>query len=429
MEDLRGKRLLLLGGSYCSDALRKFGDEYGVTLVAAGNDPTAAVCAAADEYYNVNSTDIPAMKKLISQKKIDGVYLGSSEPVIGAALSYVPECGFPCYCNKDQWESIQNKGKLKELFIKFGLPVAKRYTLDESLSGCENQNIRFPVITKPADGCGSSGFTVCRNADELKRGYLKARENSASGEVIVEDFVKNTGVVAFFSFSGGEPVFLGVEDKYPRIFTENGSYVAGLLVFRSRFTDEFKERFWDKLKKMFRSIGLSEGTVWIEVFHDGDDYYFNEAGYRYCGSGTVYPIDYISGVNQVYADMYYALTGKSLLRGFTSLVPAAYSGRKYYCVYPLYVNAGTIGKISGIKELEKTENIVKIIVTKHEGQEIAETGGFSQNFCLVHFVFDTAEELKSTIDTVHRTLSVKDEAGKNLLTEPMNIDDAVVCAG
>ena len=58
---------------------------------------------------------------------------------------------------------------------------------------------------------------------------------------------------------------------------------------------------------MFKSIGLYEGSIWIEVFHDGDEYYFNEVGYRYGGSISVYPIDYLSGINQIYRDLYYAI--------------------------------------------------------------------------------------------------------------------------
>ena len=427
MCELKGKRLLVLGGSYCKDAIRQFADEYGVYLIAAGNSPDAGIVKVSDEYHNVNSTDSEHMSRLISHLKIDGVYLGSSEPVINKAVTYVAENGFPCYCTKEQWETLQNKGLLKELFQKFGLPVVPRYKYSYDQLDDKSAEIDFPVITKPADGCGSSGFSVCNNIEELKKGYLSACENSASGEVIIEKYVDNKGIVAFFSFTEGKMVFLGAEDKYPRKYKEDGSFVAGLLIFESRFKEDFERRYCDKLAAMFSSLGLKEGTVWIEIFTNGENYYFNEAGYRYGGSVTVYPIDYLYGVNQVYADMYYALTGKSNLYNYSSLLRDDMPQKRYYAIYPLYAAAGRIAAISGADELYRLPSIAKVIVNKAEGDVIKNTGDFSQNLALIHFVFDDKAELDYTIDYIHRTFAVKDDKGNEALVGPVNTDDLNIC--
>ncbi len=427
MNELKGKRLLVLGGSYCKDAIRQFADEYGVCLVAAGNAPGAGIVEVSDEYHNVNSTDSAVMSDLISKQNIDGVYLGSSEPVINKAVDYVAEKGLPCYCTKVQWETLQNKAMLKELFVEFGLPVVPRYKFTYEELGDNSENIDFPVITKPADGCGSRGFSVCNNIEELKEGYLSAQKNSVSGEVLIEKFVNNKGLVAFFSFTEGKMVFLGAEDKYPRKYEEDGSYVAGLLVFESRFNNDFSNKFCDKLSLMFQRLGLKEGTVWIEVFCDGDNYYFNEAGYRYGGSVTVYPIDYLYGVNQVYADMYYALTGKSKLYNHSSLLRSDIPEKKHYAIYPLYAKAGQISSITGEEELYDLSSIAKVIVNKNEEDMIESTGDFSQNCALIHFVFDTEDELRETVDYIHRTFIIRDKMGNNQLVEAIKIDELNVC--
>ena len=92
-----------------------------------------------------------------------------------------------------------------------------------------------------------------------------------------------------------------------------------MFIFESPSTSEFRQRFDEKLQKMFSSISIKEGTIWIEAFYDGKDYYFNEAGYRYGGSVSIYPIDYLYGINQMAADIHYALTGDCLL--YTSPSP------------------------------------------------------------------------------------------------------------
>lgn len=49
-------------------------------------------------------------------------------------------------------------------------------------------------------------------------------------------------------------------------YQKQGSYVGGLFVFESKLTQEFRLHFDEKIAEMFQSIGIREGSVWIEVF-------------------------------------------------------------------------------------------------------------------------------------------------------------------
>ena len=120
MDNLKGKRLLLLGSNVWRDIIKRFADEYGVTLMFAGNN-AGHLGEMVDEVYNVNSIDHEAMKGFIKSHDIDGVYMGGSELVISHACQYLYELGFPCYCSKEQWDYLQDKGRFKDLCIKNGL--------------------------------------------------------------------------------------------------------------------------------------------------------------------------------------------------------------------------------------------------------------------------------------------------------------------
>lgn len=423
MINLANKRLLLLGGSLWKDAIKDFADEHNIILIATGNDASAGIFEIAHEHYNVDSTDAEAMKQLIREKNIDGVYMGGSEPVISVACSYLNELGLPCYCTKEQWELLQNKSKFKHLLIEHGLPVAPKYDISslEDIGSLANE-ITFPVITKPTDGCGSNGFSVCNNLEELKEGYKRASVASASGNVIVEKFVKNDGVVVFYTFSNGKMYFSGLEDKYPVRYQEQGSYVAGMFIFESPSTMTFRQKFDCKLQNMFSSIGIKEGTIWIEVFCDGDNFYFNEAGFRYGGSVSIYPVDYLYNINQVAADIYYALTGESKIYGHISLINPAKQKESYYCVYGLHLNPGTIQSINGLDEICEMSNIIALPITKVIGTNVASTGSITQVFGFVHFVFDTQEQWREIVDKIHATIIVTDEAGNNMLVPKINAD-------
>ncbi len=425
MKDLSGKRLLLLGGSIWKDAIKQFAEEHRLTLIATGNDMSAGIFEISQEKYNVNSTDIDGMKKLIKEKNIDGVYLGGSESVIAAACQYVNDLKKPCYCTKEQWNFLQNKSNFKDLCIKFGLPVVPKYAVTDKNIDSIAKSIDFPVITKPIDGCGSNGFSVCKDIVELKKGYNRAAENSPTKSVICEKFVKNDGVVVFYTFSNGKVYFSGLEDKFPVKYEKQGSYVGGLFVFESKLTEEFRARFERKIQNMVSSIGIKEGSAWIEVFHDGDDYYFNEVGFRYGGSVSIYPVNYFHNINQVASDIYFALTGESNIMDHSSLIPRSLPKKKKYCIYPIHLKPGIIKNIKGIDDVRAMRDVVFISVTKHENDFVADTGSFNQTFALVHFVCDDTKECGDIIDKICHTVEVVDTNGYNMVNIMLDMNNVV----
>ena len=407
-EELKGKRLLVLGGTAWADILFAFAKENDITLLTTGKDPNKMF----DEYYYVDSTDHEGMKKLIKEKNVNGVYVGSHERVIRQAAQYLAELGMPCYCRVEQWDTLMNKRKFKELCQKFDIPVAPKYSWTPQ-DPCE---IRFPVITKPADGCASVGVKICRNEEELIEGYQFAYDNSPSHEVLVEKLVYNSGMDVFYQITNSEIEFCGLGDKYPVQLAEGAGSVAGARILPSIYTDDFRTRFEDKLKAMFKSIGLYQGLIWMEVFHDGNDYYFNEVGYRPNGSLTIVGIDYFYGINTVAADMYYALTGKGKAHGFSSLILKPHeTGKKKVCEYWIACKHGTVGVIKGIDELKAHPNVLAAFPKYGVGSTIPHTNGFAQNFCVVHFAYDTAAELKATIDYIKRTVIVTDSDGEDMI--------------
>lgn len=420
MQNLEGKRLLLLGGGTWKEAIKTFAEENCITLVATGNDKSGGIFHISDEGYMVNSIDATAMKELIRDKNIDGVYMGGSETVISVASEYLNELGLPCYCTKEQWEFLQNKANFKQLCKKSGLPVVPQYVIDTNDIKGSVPVDAYPVITKPTDGCGSNGFSVCRNADELVKGYEKAAADSPTQSVICEKFVKNTGVVVFYTFSNGKVIFSGLEDKYPVKFEKQGSYVGGLFTFESKFTKEYRERFDVGVEKMFQSIGITEGSAWIEVFHDGDNYYFNEVGFRYGGSISIYPVDYLTGINQVAADIYYALTGESHPYGHTSLVSDSIERGLNYAVYPVYACEGTIFEVKGLDKLG--DNVVFRTITKPVGFKVEDCGSFNQNVAIVQFVYKDKEDLKKSLDHIHENLQILDKKGTNIIIRMLNVE-------
>lgn len=427
MKDIRGKRLLLLGSSVWKDLIKSFAEEYDVHLIFAGLYP-APIDEIAEEVYRIDTTDRDVMIPFVKSHNIDGIYMGGSEFIISHACVWINELGLPCYCDKVQWDILQDKSLFKDLCIKYGLPVVPKYIIDPKNIKGSLKNEDYPVITKPTDGSGSNGFSVCRNAEELELGYKKAADNSPTGSVICEKFVRNDAVAVFYSICGDNIVFCGTEDKTPVKYEKQNSYVAGLFLFPSRFEKEFRHRFEEKIIKMFRSINLHGGSIWIEVFHDGDSYYFNEVGYRHGGSFSFYPLNYLYGVNQFYYDLYYALTGESKLFGFPSLIPDSVQPKENYCIYPIHCGAGIVAEEIGIDEISRRFP-GRIVVVPHKskvGDTITDSGSFSQIFCLFHFVYNTLDECKEIIRFIQDRYQVLNTEGNNLVLNKLDNDKLYV---
>ena len=413
MESLKGKRLLILGGSMWKEQIRQFAQDTGIVLIAAGNNTGAGTFEIADEAYAVDSTDAEAMKALIREKQIDGVYLGGSEPVIAAACRYLQELHMPCYTTPLQWDALQNKAHLKELYLQHGLPVVPEYKITEET--IDTASVAYPVITKPVDGSGSNGFSVCHDRQELKAGFQTAKAVSASGQVLVEKYVRNDGIVVIGRVSNGEFRICTVEDKYPVHYEKQGSFVVGMLLLESKRKQEFCRLYEQRLNAMLRSVGIQEGPLWIEVFQDGDSYCFNEIGFRYGGSVTIFPTQYFCGINEVASDIYYALTGESRIDGFPSILPPAVAKEQRYCVYALHLKPGRIRDIRGMEELKRDSRVIAIPHSKSIGDTIPDTGSIYQVYGFVHFLYQTEDELRSMIERIHNTLFFSDENGEDLL--------------
>lgn len=420
MEELKDKRLLLLGGSMWKKQIKEFADDNGIVLIATGNSDKAGIFEIANETYNIDSTDAEAMKTLIKEKNIDGVYLGGSEVVISHACSYLSELGLPCYTTKEQWLALQNKANLKKLYIANGLPVVPEYEIDEN--NIESFDIEYPVITKPVDGSGSNGFSVCHNLQELKSGYNMAKSESFSGNVIVEKFVPNDSIVVIGRISNGCFKVLTVEDKYPVKYENKGSYVLGMCLLESKTKEFFAKKYEKNIANMLKSLGITEGPIWFEVFTDGKKFYFNEAGFRYGGSITIWPVQYFTGINEVAADIYYALTGKSKTNGFDSIISNPVNNDKQYCIYSLHLKPGIIKEIDGIDEIEKLDNIIAIPTSRKIEDSIPDSGSIYQVFGFVHFLYNDPDELRDMIKKIHDTIHFTDENGDEMLSKMIDIE-------
>ncbi len=101
---------------------------------------------------------------------------------------------------------IKYKSKMKEYYIKAGIPVA-RYHLVDDLEGCLTfiKEVGYPVIAKPDNGVGASHTLKISNDDEMET-FIKEKDPSIL--YIMEEFI-NGQINSYDAIidSKGEPMF------------------------------------------------------------------------------------------------------------------------------------------------------------------------------------------------------------------------------
>lgn len=101
---------------------------------------------------------------------------------------------------------IKYKSKMKEYYIKAGIPVA-RYYLVETLKGCLDfiKKVGYPVVAKPDNGVGASDTWKIENQEQLENFYAHRMEGVS---YIMEEFI-HAEVNSYDAIidSNGNPLF------------------------------------------------------------------------------------------------------------------------------------------------------------------------------------------------------------------------------
>ena len=408
---LQGKRLLLLGGSNSTEDIRRFADREGVTLIATAPPRfgLTALKAIADEQFDADAVDEQALTALIRGKHIDGVFPGNNEDVMPHAIAAIEAAGLPVYCDGKMWDDCANKAKFKAMCRAAGIPVARTY------DPAKPESVEYPVAVKPADSCGSQGFSICRSPAELEPALQKALPFSRTGTVLIEEYIPYDSSIIHYTLCGGEALFGGLSDKRSMLLGEGGGSVMALQQFPSVWTETYLATLDEKVRAMFQKAGMHDGPVWIEAFNDHGRFIFNEMGYRFGGSMTYHPVRYFTGVDQLELMLRYALGDTTDPMRDVSLIRRDRPAGKHYGILPLHIRPGVIRSVTGEDAVRALPQVYAYVPIHRAGDTIRATGTVSQVFCYLHLLYDDMTDLAATVDQIVRLLRAEDDKGENMV--------------
>ena len=419
MDYIKGKRLLVLGGTAASYDLVRQAKEMGAYTIVVDDRPTGVAKEIADEAAIISTTDIDALAAFVKEKNIDGAFCSPSEFNIRNTMQLCQKVGLPFYATQEQWDRCSNKQSLKDYCRKNGLPLIPefRFESEDQIDQCPAD--MFPVIVKPVDGASSRGVKVCRCKEELREAVANALKHSKAGKVLVEKYIDNGGRLFSFRY------FLDEGKCYPYMLMD--TYIADpvnkkhLISAFSYVPSEHAQEFMDKadanVRSMLCDMGLMHGTVFAQALPYEGDFYCHDMGYRLSGGMTFHICEELTGINDMKMMIRYALGGPICTEEDLKKINPVPKG-KIVGQLMIPLNAGTIGSISGMDAVKNEESVIFHIQYYHEGDTVSESaiGTLAQQFARISVVAATKDELVQTINRLQEGISVKNTNGEEMYT-------------
>lgn len=415
--NLKGKRLLVLGGTAASLDLVQLAQSLGVYVIVTDEEDISKRVSKqiANEAAYVSTDDIEGLVQLIKEKKIDGAFCGPSEFNLKNLIDLCAKAGLPCYASPEQWNICSNKKTFKEYCIRNGVPTAEEYPLDAFYD--DDSNIKYPVIVKPVDGCSSKGISICNDRNEVLKAYNFALDNSKSKKVVIEQYIDNGGTIFSFRYilDRGKCYPYLTFDTYIADSVEKKCLISAFTYFPSAFTETFYRDLDKKVQQMFHDMGLKNGVAFIQSIPYKGQIYCHEMGYRLSG-GMIYKITQpMMGINDMEMMLRYALGEKIVTKD--ELDKINFKDANYVMAQLMIpLSCGVIAKVSGLDDILKKDYVSDFLPYYEVGDEITPEalGTLGQHFGRFTLKASSKEEMLSIVNEIQDILLIEDSNGNDM---------------
>ena len=403
------KKLLILGANPETVSLVLKAREMGIYTIVTDYDPGAFAKNYADQAENVNAVDVDALVELARREKVDGVVVGVAEALLPAYCMVCERLGLPAYSDAGTFDIMTRKDLFKEKCREYGVPTIREYSLDDTGS------IVYPVIVKPVDSCSSKGITVCHSREGLNKAVEYALEFSRSGRFLIEEYMDGDEVVAYYVMQDGEPIFVGMCDRYTYKARKELVQLPTSYIFPSRYIGSYMRVQDQAVKNMIKGLGLNNGSIFFQCFVDKEGTVrVYEPGYRLNGAQEHLLISRLSGIDAKELYINYALYGRVAEKRLASLSDPVPS--KMSCKLSPIVRTGRISRICGLDEIRKMPEVVDIRPSYNEGDTVTGEGTLKQVVCRFFIISGSSSQLKDSIDRIQKLFHVYDDKDEEMLT-------------
>ena len=414
MELLKGKKLLVLGGSsYMVDPVLR-AKSLGVYTIATDwheleKSPAKQV---ADEYWNISLMDYDRLAAKIKECHVDGILTGFTDAFLLAYEHLCELTGLPCYATKEVFETTMDKAKFKQLCRENGVPIIPEYQRDSFDPAVISESNK--VIVKPVDNSGSNGVVLCSKPDDFENCLEYALSFSAKKQVVIEKYMEMDSISISYTFQDGEVSLSTTDDRYV-YKAASGSSVTRMGVYPSKYTEAYIEKMDGRVREMYRRAGLKNGVVTVQFFTDGNEFYVMEMGHRLSG-GQHYTYTLMeNGTSALDNLIHFALTGSMADYRIADRDNARF--RHVYCHLFLLGKPARIARFEGLDYLKSLPELFHLSQSKKEGDLIGPDGTSAQKVIGLHLKLKDRADLERIKRGIQEHFHIYDETGNDLMLD------------
>lgn len=411
MDSIKGKKLLVLGGSalMVDPVLRA--KELGLYTVVTDwheleKSPAKQV---ADEYWTTSLMDYDLLVSKIKENKIDGILTGFTDAFLMAYQHLCELTGLPCYATKEVFETTMDKSKFKQLCRDNGVPVIPEYKLgefDPSIINFSNK-----MIVKPVDNSGSKGVILCERAEDFQKCLDYALSFSQKKQVVIEKYMEMDSISLSYTIQDGVVSLSTTDDRYVHK-SPNGGSATHCGIYPSKYTDAYINKMDAKVRRMFENAGLRNGVLAVQFFTDGNEFYVMEMGHRLTG-GQHYTYTLAeNGTSALDQLIHFAVTGKMADYSIAEKDNPRFS--HVYCHLFILGKEAKIASFEGLDYLYQLPEVIHISQNKKVGDMIGPDGTSAQKVMGLHLKVDNVEHLKRVMKGIEENVHFYDDNGNDL---------------
>lgn len=419
MSNLKGKKLLVIGGAFQHCKVVEAAHELGIIVYVTDYLPLEKAPAKqiADKYYMHNITDIDEIVDLCIKEEIDGVIATSLDACQKPYQKICEKLGLPCFGTKEQFDILTDKNKFKSYCRQNGVDVIPEYSVEDfSCIEICNEKVIFPILIKPSESRGSRGQSICYSYSEARDAIKFACSESANGRCIIEKYM---GQANDFSMTilmlNGKAYPIRTVDRYLGNYADGLDKLAVGSASPSIFTSMYMKNVHDRVEKLYQDIGLINAPVFMQGFVDGNTVRFYDPGLRLPGGEYERLFKAATGKNPLYPLIEFALTGE------TSEWSTSFNKKDVWIqgkivgqVLPA-LKEGRISSIVGMDRIKALPEVIEVFERYKIGDVIQPTHNVNQRFCEIDIVCENNNEMKRVVDFIYSALRIYDENGADMI--------------
>ena len=413
---LKGKKLLILGGSKKMEVIVNKAKELGIFTIVVDKYSVQQSPAKlfADKHFSIDFSHYDEIKKLIQEEKIDGVMTGFSDNDLSKYLKICSDNNLPCYIDSHTLGIATDKNKFKAACIKSGVPVipgiaAENYEQAEKFA----EKTGYPLMVKPSDNSGSRGVIKCNSKDEFKKCYDYALSYSANGIVIVEKYMSCDNIAVSYFAADGEIRLSTTDDRKMYVSPVSGSSYSCYSEYPSIYTKRYIDEVNSSVIRMLEDNGFKNGMIIFQAFVDRNSFYFCEMCYRLSGGQHYRLVEMQNGIDQLALELEFAVTGK-FAHNWEKDKETPYFPKNCAKLRVLGIPDKKIGKIEGFSEVALKQNVLKSYAEKQAGATVGKEGTLAQALGTIQYVFDSNGDRYAAAKELFDCLTITDEKGENI---------------